>query len=82
MEDCAFIYFHKKTTPIKKPDEDLILSEEYDPRPNFIRNIRKSSLDIAKRIWDFFRNDNVYYQDNDTGEIVRNYLIFCGTAVS
>lgn len=81
LDDCNFIFFHKKSTPIKKPDEDLVISEEYDPRPNFIRNIRKSTMDIARKIWEFFRNENVYYQDNDVGEIVRNYLIFCGTEV-
>ena len=81
LDDSCFIYFHKKTTPIKHPDEDLILSEEYDPRPNYIRNIRKSTMDVASKIWEFFRNENVFYQDNDTGEIVRNYLIFCGTEV-
>lgn len=80
MDDCSFIYFHKKSTPIKHPDDDLILSEEYDPRPNYIRNIRKTTMEIGRHLWEFFRNEKVYYQDNDVGEIIRNYLIFCGTA--
>lgn len=80
MDDCSFIYFHKKSTPIKHPDDDLILSEEYDPRPNYIRNIRKTTMEIGRRLWNFFRDEKVYYQDNDVGEIIRNYLIFCGTA--
>ena len=80
MDDCSFIYFHKKTTPIKHPEDDLILSEEYDPRPNYIRNIRKTTMEIGRRLWNFFRDEKVYYQDNDVGEIIRNYLIFCGTA--
>ena len=42
------------------------------------RNIKKNTMDICGRLWEFFRNEQVYYQDNDVGEIVRNYLIFCG----
>lgn len=77
FDDCTFIYCHRKTTEIRHPDEDLIFSEEYDPRPNHIRNIRRTDDLAAKNIAAFFRNDNVYYQDNDVGEIVRNYLMFC-----
>jgi hypothetical protein len=80
MEDCCFIYFHRKTTPIKKPDSDLIISEDYDPRPNYIRNLKHSTLEVARKINTFFRDEKVYYQDNDVGEIVRNYLIFCTAA--
>ena len=81
FDDCTFIYCHRKTTEIRHPDEDLIFSEEYDPRPNHIRNIRRTDDLAAKNIAAFFRNDNVYYQDNDVGEIVRNYLMFCKSDV-
>lgn len=77
FDDCCFIYCHRKTTPIRHPDEDLIFSEEYDPRPNHIRNIRRTDNKVAMTIAKFFRNDQVYYQDNDVGEIVRNYMMFC-----
>ena len=77
FDDCMFIYCHRKSTPIKKPDEDLIFSEEYDPRPNHIRNMRRSTDEIAREIGVFFKDDKVFYQDNDVGEVVRNYLMFC-----
>lgn len=77
FDDCCFIYCHRKTTPIRHPDVDLIFSEEYDPRPNHIRNIRRTDNKLAVKIAKFFRNDQVYYQDNDVGEIVRNYMMFC-----
>lgn len=79
FDDCCFIYCHRKTTPIRHPDSDLIFSEEYDPRPNHVRNIRRSDDSTVREIARFFKNDNVYYQDNDVGEIVRNYLQFCKT---
>lgn len=77
FDDCCFMYIHRKTTPIKKLDEDLIFSEEYDPRPNHIRNLRKSTTKVAGELGKFFRDSRVFYQDNDVGEVVRNYLQFC-----
>ena len=82
LEDCCFTYIHRKTGEIKHPDEDIIFSDEYDPRPNHIRNIRKPSNNMARRIADFFREDRVFYQDNDVGEIVRNYLMYCQKEMS
>lgn len=77
LEDCCFTYIHRKSGEIRHPEEDIVFSVEYDPRPNHIRNIRKSSEDICKKIFRFFRDDQVFYQDNDVGEVVRNYLMFC-----
>lgn len=77
QEDCTFIYCHRKSTPIKHPDEDLVFSEEYDPRPNHIRNMRRTDNKAALKICSYFKNDQVFYQDNDVGEVVRNYLMFC-----
>lgn len=76
-DDCSFIYFHRKSTPIRKPDEDLIFCEDYDPRPNYVRNMRRSSLKAVGKIAEYFRDGKVFYQDNDVGDIVRNYLNFC-----
>lgn len=78
-DDCCFTYIHRKTGDIKHPDSDIIFSDAYDPRPNHIRNIRKPTNDCTRKIADFFRNDRVFYQDNDVGELVRNYLMYCQT---
>ncbi len=77
FDDCCFTYIHRKTGEIRHPDVDIIFSDEYDPRPNHMRNLRKPTNNVARKIADFFRSDNVYYQDNDVGELVRNYLMFC-----
>ena len=75
--DCHFTYIHRKTGEIKHPNKDIIFSDSYDPRPNHIRNIRKPMTKFARRLFDYFKSDNVYYQDNDVGELVRNYLMYC-----
>ena len=75
MEEITYI--HEKTTPIKNEDKDISCSPEHDPRPNWFRNIRRPRCKIDKRISYFFSAEKVFYQDNEIGEIVRNYLQWC-----
>lgn len=72
------IFIHRKTTPLKQPDTDLIYSPDYDPRPNWRRKINTAFTPLEKRISELFAMDKIFYQDNEVGEIVRNYLIWCG----
>lgn len=76
-----FTFIHRKTTPLKNEDGDLIYSRKYDHRPNWRRNILKDNSKVGQRIRNYFNTDSVYYQDNEVGEIVRNYLQWCGKAV-
>lgn len=69
-----FIFMHRKTTPIRDPDDSLIFSMEYDPRPNYVRGLDKSNLKCVRMIRQYFHNDKVFYQDNEVGEEVRNFL--------
>ena len=39
--------------------------------------MRHCSLPINKKIGQFFADNKVFYQDNEVGEIVRNYLVQC-----
>ena len=77
LPDCHFLYIHQKTTPLQDDSKDIIFSEIYDPRPNHFRNLRKGTSKIESRIIWYFRNDKVFYQDNEIGEVVRNYLQYC-----
>lgn len=74
VDNKSFIYIHRKSTPIKDPDEDLIFTMEWDPRPNYVRGIDKSDLKCVQIIRKYFRYDKVFYQDNEVGEEVRNFL--------
>lgn len=75
--DNLFTFIHRKTTELKDTDNDLIYSTKFDSRPNWRRNIKQPVLDIEKRILWFYKADKVFYQDNNVGEIVRNYLMWC-----
>ncbi|MCS5737053.1 hypothetical protein, partial [Herbiconiux daphne] len=72
-----FTYIHQKTTPIKNPDADLIYSLEHSPKPNYNRSVYKPTTNIQKRIVWFFINDKVFYQDNEVGDAIANYLKIC-----
>lgn len=74
-----FIFVHNKTTPIKEEDRDLIYSIEYDPRPNWRRNILKGTLPVESRIRELLRLEKVFYSTNEIGEVMRNYLNWCKT---
>lgn len=72
-----FMFIHPKTTELKDPDRDFIYSTHYDSRPNWKRNILKPISDIERKIYNLFKADKVFYADNETGEIMRNYLLWC-----
>ena len=76
-----FTFIHRKTSPIKDVEKDLVYSTEYKPLPNWKRKINKPTTELEKKIALYFAKDKVFYQDNDVGEIVRNYLLWCGKEV-
>ena len=80
-DNTMFTFIHEKTTPLKDESSDIVYSARFDHRPNWRRKITSPILPIEKRIARFFMEDKVFYQDNEVGEIVRNYLIWCGKAV-
>ena len=77
MDNTFFTFIHRKTTPLKYPDTDLIYTTEYDPRANYRRKITKPTNNIEKKIALMYANDKIFYADNNVGEIVRNYLLWC-----
>lgn len=76
-DNLTYTFIHPKTTPIKDEMKDLIFTLEYHPQMNYRRNIYKPQTEIDKKLLWYFVNDRVYYADNETGEIVRNYLMSC-----
>ena len=77
VKECIFTYIHRKTSPIKEDDTGFVYQEEYDPRPNYKRKLNRPISPLEKKIASFFVKDKVFYQDNEVGEIVRNYLEWC-----
>ena len=77
VDDMVFTYIHRKTTPIKEDGYSMVYSSVSSPLPNHRKKLTKPTSDLEKRIASFFIRDKVFYQDNEVGEIVRNYLEYC-----
>ena len=76
-DDNVFTYIHEKTTPIKNPDKDIIYTLDYNPKINYNVNILKPLTDYQKKITWFYTHDRVYYQNNNVGDAINNYLKIC-----
>lgn len=72
-----FIYIHNKTTPIKDNDNYIIYSLAHNPKVNYNRNLLKPANKMQKKILYFFQHSKVFYQDNNVGDAVNNYLKIC-----
>lgn len=77
VDGVSFTFIHRKTTPLKHPDTDLVFTTRFDARPNFRRKLTRPRLDIERKIMEYYATDKIFYQDNEVGEIVRNYLLWC-----
>lgn len=77
VDDIAFIYIHNKTTPIRKPDDHIIYSLEHNAKMNYNRNLYRPNGKIQQKILYFFKHDKVFYQDNNVGDAINNYIKIC-----
>lgn len=76
QNDDLFLFFHAKTTPIKEKNAliySLDLDTNFYHRRNILRNVDK----IDKKIFYFFATEKCFYQSNEIGESVHNYLLNC-----
>ena len=77
IDDNVFTYIHEKTTPLKNPDKDIIYTLDYNPKINYNINILKPLNDFQNKITWFYTHDRIYYQDNNVGDAINNYLKIC-----
>lgn len=78
-ETDYFLFIHAKTTEIKDYDSQLIYTLKTDGKPNHKRKLISTATDFDKKITKFFATDKVFYQSNEIGEIVRNYIKVANT---
>lgn len=78
VHDGYFLFIHEKTTEIKYPDKDLVFSlTNWSHSRNKRRNIMRPEDELGSKIAWFFKHNRVFYQDNEVGEVVANYLKCC-----
>lgn len=79
----TYTYIHRKSTDLKDPEHDMIFdAEEYHSGYNYGRNILRPANNIQKRIAWYYGANKIFYQDNEIGDIVHNYLNWCRTAAT
>lgn len=75
LETGAFIFIHAKTTDLQNPHFDVVYNLNDD---NYLSNYRYSftrGIDrLDKAIISLFNQRRVFYQSNEIGEIVNNFL--------
>lgn len=71
----SFTFIHRKTSEIK--DDKIVFTPNIDVRKNYFRKINKPYNKLTRKIYEYFVKDKIFYQSNDIGEIVRNYIIWC-----
>ncbi len=75
--DRTFTFIHRKTTPIWVENNTIIFSDKFNTNFHYRRKITKVFDEIGKKILSYYHKDLVFYQDNEVGNIVENYLNFC-----
>ena len=76
LDSGSFIFIHRKTGEIKHPDTDIVYTTRASERWNYRMCLTKQTDRFSKTIMRYFQENNVFYADNEVGEIVRNYLIW------
>lgn len=71
-----FMFVHPKTTPIQNENADIVYtnkpSGKWNYRVGFFAQSDKLSLLVSRLI----SENRVFYSDNETGEVLRNYIMW------
>ena len=70
-----FTYIHEKTTPLQNTDKDLIYSLKHNEKANYKRRLLATTSKLERKIAEFYALEKVFFQNNEIGEIVRNYIM-------
>lgn len=70
----AFTFIHRKTTPVKHENQDIIFTTEPDQRNNYFGRLTKPVTKAGKKIYYFFATNKVFYSTNEIGDIMSHYL--------
>lgn len=75
-KNSLFCFIHKHTSEIKERNYPVFTDRVY-PEINYNDNLLKPRNEVEKLCLSFFNDHKVFYQSNDIGESIRNYIMFC-----
>lgn len=72
LPEQTFTYIHRKTTPIKPKSKVYSLV----PNPSYFysTSLSKPRDELESRIYWYFLHEKVFYQDNEVGNAIENFL--------
>ena len=71
-----FMFIHPKTTPIKDDSQDIVYTDHPDGKWNHRVGIFNHKDELSYFISRLISENRVFYSDNETGEILRNYIMW------
>lgn len=71
-----FIFIHRKTTPIKDEEHDIVYTTRPDERWNYRMCLTKQSDKLSLFVLKCLRENRIFYSTNEIGEVFRNYVIW------
>lgn len=76
LETGPFIFLHRKTTPIKDEETDVVYTTKADERWNYRMALTKQSDKLSLFIIKCLRENRIFYSTNEVGEALRNYIMW------
>ncbi len=76
LDTGPFIFLHRKTTPIKREDSDIVYTSKPDVRWNYRMCLTKQSDKLSLFILKCLRDNRIFYSTNEIGEVFRNYVMW------
>lgn len=71
-----YIFVHPKTTPIKDEQDDIVYTNVPNQKWNYRVGISNHMDSLSQLITKIIRENRVFYSDNETGEVLRNYIMW------
>lgn len=76
LDSGPFVFIHRKTTPIKDEDNDIVYTTHPDVRWNYRMCLTKHSDKLSLFIIKCLRENKIFYSTNEVGEVFRNYVMW------
>lgn len=75
-ESGAFIFIHKKTTPIKDETSDIVYTDKPSSSYNYRMCLTRHTDQLSLFIMKCLRENRIFYSTNEIGEVFRNYVMW------
>lgn len=76
VDTGTFIFMHRKTTPIKDEENDIVYTTRPNQRWNYKMCLTKHNDKLSRFIVQCLRENRIFYSTNEIGEVFRNYVMW------